>query len=188
MDIIYLVGWIPNPPDQIIINIKNKKPNKLPTPPTRDSPLSPFSSFHFLKISFLILNPYEKRWKNGNRSHQFPSIEKHHCLLQRIFHTTSSSTPSLSLSLSLRPLGTRRRRWRSDRHGWGRWHEQLAKGGDRSSWGVLGRALKRSDLTLMCHRLPHSLRSLTLSCHRHHFPTHNRTQAVASSRSRVWDI
>ena len=76
------------------------------------------------------------------------------------------------------PLGTRRRRWRSDRHGWGRWHEPLAKGGDRSSWGVLGRVLKRSDLTLPCYCLPHSLRSLTLNC-RHHSLIHNSTQAAA---------
>jgi hypothetical protein len=28
MDIIYLVGWLPDPPDQIIINIKKKKKKK----------------------------------------------------------------------------------------------------------------------------------------------------------------
>ena len=50
-------------------------------------------------------------------------------------------------------------------------------GGDQSSWGVLGRVLKWLDFTLLCHRLPHSLRSLTPNC-RHHSLIHNSTQAA----------
>ena len=164
-DIIYLVGWLPESPDQIIINIKKKKKNLINYPLHLWLPTFPTSLFSFF-LSFYILS-FSLPTRDSPLSPLSP-LPSFHFFSHFIF----------SLSLSLRSLGIKRRRWRSDHHGWGQWHEQLAKGGDRSSWGVLGRVLKQSNLTLLCHRLPHSFRSLTLNCH-HHSPIHNNTQAVA---------